>query len=180
MTVILDEIRKALKANLCYLAVTSSLSLPDICCALASPDGETTRDRYKAWCREWLKPPFPLTDVDMWKLRSGVVHQGTFGHPQNRYSRVIFTLPGSPAQGVLVSGTHVDFNPEGLREMATAKRRDPLILNSGTFCETTMDAVFKWHSVNRNDPHVLANMPRLIQLRPPRIKPYYDNYPVIA
>ena len=180
MNTILDEIRRAHKANLCYLAVTSSLSLPDLCCALASPDGETNRDKYKAWCREWLKPPFPLTDMDMWKLRSGVVHQGIFGHPQIRYSRVIFALPGSPAPSVLVRGTHVDLSPEGLKEMATAKVRDPLILDSGTFCETIMDAVSDWYSVNRNDPQVLANMPRLLQLRPRGKKPYYDSYPVIA
>ncbi|EQD56665.1 hypothetical protein B1A_11430, partial [mine drainage metagenome] len=49
METILQEIERALDAHLYYLAVAMVLTLPDICAALASADGESSGQRYRDW-----------------------------------------------------------------------------------------------------------------------------------
>ena len=95
MEMILKEIEAALAAKLYYLAVTLSLTLPDVCAALEAADGGTSSDRYKAWYTAHLGPTYGamLTADDCCSLRCGVIHQGRFGDQQHQYSRVLFTIP---------------------------------------------------------------------------------------
>lgn len=53
------EIERALDAGLFYLAVAMSLTLPDICAALESPNGEASGPKYKAWFNANLARYFP-------------------------------------------------------------------------------------------------------------------------
>ncbi len=96
MKAITSEIERALSAGLYYLALAMSLSLPDICAALESPDGETSGQRYKRWCDVWFLPCYPeLTSLDLYSLRCGVLHQGRLGHSKMQFSRVLSTVPNS-------------------------------------------------------------------------------------
>ena len=71
MEMILKEIEAALAAKLYYLAVTLSLTLPDVCAALEAADGGTSSDRYKAWYTAHLGPTYGamLTADDCCSLR---------------------------------------------------------------------------------------------------------------
>jgi hypothetical protein len=65
METILQEIDKALNAGLCYLAIAMALTVPDICAALESPNGETNGPKYKAWYNANLANRYPrITDAD--------------------------------------------------------------------------------------------------------------------
>src|ERR1022692_3417221 len=80
MEAILTEIDRALDAGLYYLAIALSLTLPDICGALESPDGGATRERFTAWYDTYLAQTYQsLTAADCYSLRCGVIHQGRFG-----------------------------------------------------------------------------------------------------
>lgn len=164
MDTILREIELALDAHLYYLAVALTLTLPDICSALESSDGETSSPQYRAWFTTNLASVYPrMTDNDCWKLRCGVLHQGRCGHPQMQYDRIIFTLP----------------NPSRALVHNTVLGR-ALNLDAVTFCHEVMQAVHNWLAAKTNDPNTSRNLPNLVHFRPNGIPPYIVGLPVIA
>lgn len=167
MEIILSQIDHALKVRLYYLAVTASLTLPDICAALESRDGESKGSRYKAWCNTWAARRFDLMDGDiMWALRNGVVHQGVLSKKSKRYDRIIFTIHG---------GIHncISEGNAGIAESA-------LTLDATTFCRDMIASVQEWYEAKKDDEAVVANLPRLLQFRPGGVMPHFFNVPVIA
>jgi hypothetical protein len=169
MEVILREIERALDAGLYYLAVASALTLPDICSALESPDGETSKAKYRAWFDTWLQATYPqISSLDIYSLRCGVVHQGTSEHARMQYSRIVFTLPNP--QGIVMQSGAI-----------SATGGVPILaVDACLFCRNLMDGVFRWYSAKRSDPSVKANMPRLLQFRPNGFPPHLIGLPLIA
>jgi hypothetical protein len=168
MEVFLDEIERALQHGLYSLAVTSALTLPDICAALESPDGETSGPAYKAWYDAWLAPQYPqLSCRDMWKLRCGVVHRGRLGHGDMQYARIIFTLP-NPRHAVL----H--------QNVFRTRAGVVLMLYTERFCRDMAEAVRRWYEAKKGDPNVTKHLPDLLQFRPTGMLPYTDGQPVVA
>lgn len=164
MDSIFHEIERALQAGLYYMAVSMALTIPDICAALESEDGETSARRYKAWCNANLANRYPrITDVDMYSLRCGVVHQGRFGHPQMQYARIIFTIPNAQRNV---------FHDNILN--------DALNLDAVTFCNDVIEAARKWFADQHNNPVVTQNAQRLVQFRPRGLAPYVVGIPLIA
>jgi hypothetical protein len=169
MEMILREIERALDAQLYYPAVVMTLTLPDICAALESPDGKTSGQKYKDWYNRYLAEVSPgMTDVDCYSLRCGVVHQGRVGHPNLRYSRIVFSLPQSAFRGSLVSG----FNA-GSDEVF-------LMLDAEQFCHAVMNQVRIWMEEKETDATVKMNLPRLVQFRPNGLPPNIAGVPLIA
>jgi len=164
MDTILADIDRAIAADLHYLAVVMSVTLPDICAALESPDGRTSQTKFMAWYDTHLSTKFRLMSArDCYSLRCGVVHQGRFGLPGKQFGRVIFTLPN--AQGIVIGQGAIN---------------DALMFNAVQFCKTVTETVRDWFAVAAHDPVVQANLPNLIQLRPAGIAPYISGAPVIA
>jgi hypothetical protein len=170
MDTILEEIRRAFGSGCFYLAITSSLTVPDICSALEAQSGRTTSSAYQRWCTEWFLRlghyDQHLTAADLWNLRCGVVHQGRMGHPGLEFRRVIFSLP---------SGNLFDLN----WLLDPADRNDPskrcLNLDARNFCRAMVEAAQAWYSARRNDPNVQANLPNLLQYRPNGLLPWIDT-----
>ena len=163
MRTILNEIEGALNANLYYAAIALTLTLPDVCAALEHPTGKSNGNRFKTWWRQNLAENYPqITDVDMWMLRNGVVHQGRFGPEGMQYSRILFTIP-NPQRNVY----H--------RNIVN----DALNLHAEIFCQDVMDAVRQWLIDKADDPTVLRNLPNLLTLRPEGMAPL-GNMPLIA
>lgn len=164
MDSLLDEVDAALDTQLYYLAVLLSLTLPDICSALESFDGETRKPRYQAWVDTWFLPEYPMmTADDLYSLRCGVVHQGRFGHRNMQFSRVIFSLP---------DGRNNVFHQNILN--------DALNLDAVQFCRDMQTAVRSWWATQATDPHVQSNIPNLMQYRPDGLSPYMIGVPVIS
>lgn len=164
MDAIFEEIRRALDARLYYLALVGTLALPDICAALESTDGQTTGPKYKAWCDQWLSARYPdITADDLWFMRCGVVHQGRAGHPKSQFARVVFTVP---------SADHSVWHNNVVN--------DALNLDIEIFCYDVIEAACQWYDTKQNDPHVLANLPRLMRYYPNGLAPYLQGMPVVA
>jgi hypothetical protein len=164
MEAITKEIQKAMDAGLYYLATMAALSLPDVCAALESPDGETSGAKYKAWYDTWMASLYPeVTNLDLYSLRCGVVHQGRLGHSKMQYGRVLFTVPNR--QGNVFHRNVIN---------------DALNLDAVTFCNDMVQCVARWYAAKKTDPNVLANLPRLVQLRPQGLAPYMVGMPLIG
>src|SRR6202040_2643279 len=97
LEIIFQDIQKALDAGLHYVAIAVTLSIPDICATLEDEPGKvwSTEKKYVAWCERNLVDRFRfLTATDIWRLRGGVLHQGSlFGHPKSRFHAVLFSIP---------------------------------------------------------------------------------------
>ena len=164
METLLGEVERALAMRLYYLASLLTLQLPDVCAALESPDGKTKPELYKAWYRTWLAPKYNrITEDDIYCLRSGVIHQGRFGHPGSQFSRVFFTLP-DPSRNIFHN------NVVG----------DALNLDLMIFCRDVIESVRTWHNAKKSDPTVQSNLQRLVQYYPNGMPPYIVGVPVIG
>jgi hypothetical protein len=164
MQVIIREIEAALDAGFYYLAIGVTLTLPDICAALESPQGRTSGPQYRTWYDNWLAAAYPMVTADyMYSLRCGLIHQGRFGQGNMQYSRILFTWP-NPQQNIF----HQNIV------------NDALNLDADTFCRDMLQAVTQWYAANHNDPNVQANLPRLLQFYPQGLAPYMVGMPLIA
>lgn len=148
---ILGDVERALGAELYYLALTLSLTLPDICAALESDNGEATGPRYKRWYNTYLAPRYPnLTDVDCYSLRNGIVHQGRLGHPKSQYDYVAFTFVKQANVAVFHGNIAIDV----------------LQLDVRIFCNDICSAVREWFNSAKENPNVKSNLPRVVRYRP--------------
>jgi hypothetical protein len=164
MEMILQEIDRATQAGLHYLAVAMALTIPDICAALESPDGQTSGPKYRAWYNANLAPQYPnISDADCWSLRCGVLHQGRYGHPNMQYGRILLTVPN--AQRNVFHNNIIN---------------DALNLDAVIFCRDVITSARRWFANHRNDAAVRANLPNLVQFRPQGIAPYMVGIPLIA
>lgn len=164
MESILLEIEKALNAKLYYLGLVMVLTLPDICTALESPKGETSKKQYMKWYDENVAAKYPnLTANDCYSLRCGVVHQGRCGHPNMQYARVLFTVPNDQK-----SGFHNNILNGALN------------LDAMIFCKDMMNRVRHWFSRVQTNQSVKVNLAHLVQFRPQGLSPYMVGMPLIA
>lgn len=167
MDAILIQIERGLDRGFHYLAVTSALTLPDICGALESADGIAHKERYKTWVEMWLLPKYPqMTSEDLYRLRSGAIHQGRFGPGGMQYDRVIFTLAGG-------SHGNISRNNGGTIDSA-------LQLSARTFCLDMTDAVRRWYAAKEHEPQVKKNIDHVLRVRPDGLAPHWVGQPLIA
>ena len=83
---LVQDIRKALENELYFVALSSALTLPDICGKTAYPDEQSSRKRYIAWYDEEIgkyeknpedKENMPyLSGEVIYNLRCSLLHEG--------------------------------------------------------------------------------------------------------
>jgi hypothetical protein len=172
---ILQDIRKAIEAKLYYLALSVTLSVPDICSTLELTWKPKDRikdvgPRYRKWCGRYLIPQYGVfTAEDCWALRGGVLHNGRlFGHPSEQYDRLVFTLPGRNMYDECVSRDNAGIPGSALQ------------LDLVTFCERMTIAARRFLAETATNPVVQQNLNNLVRYRPNGIAPHFMGTPVIA
>ena len=150
------EIKNCLLNKLWYAGLVLTLFLPDVCAALEAEDGQTNRERYKAWFDQWVGYKYPriLSADQLYYLRCGVAHQGKFEHPALTYDRIFFTLRPNG------SFFHCNvFNNE-------------LKLDIPFFCKDMVEGVDGWYLTKKNDPTVQKNYAKLVHFYPDGLAAY--------
>jgi|SRR5882762_3055501 len=91
----LKQIELAQNANLFYLSLFCSLSVPDICGALDATDGRATASRYRSWYQDHVVPRYDTLSADeAYLFRCSSLHQGSSEPDRPRdYERVVFIEP---------------------------------------------------------------------------------------
>ena len=168
---LLDQIERGIQANLYYLSLIAALSVPDMCAALSSADGQTTGAKYAAWFDQYAAPKYNgnLDGETCYQFRCSLLHQGTTQHPKSSYSRIIFLEP----QG------HPYFFHNNIFENAAA-RESVLNLDAPRFCRDIIASANDWLAANENTPIYRANFPKFIQRYPSGLRPYIDGTPIIC
>ena len=163
LEILLDEIERALDAGFFYLAVATTLTLPDICVSLVAEDGRSNGVLYKAWCDKNLGSDFGwVTGEDLYSFRCGVSHNGRFGDLKHNVARVVFALPGG-----------------GIR-LQNGRLNDAYVYSADEFCRNFMNAVRRWYDANKDDCNLAANLDRLVQYRAKGLAPYVIGVPLLA
>ncbi|TXI02835.1 MAG: hypothetical protein E6Q70_17265 [Pseudomonas monteilii] len=81
------SIRAAINHRCWYVALSSALTLPDVCGRLMEPAEKSSEKRYANWFREWMQPLYTsvvpgegerifLSGSDCYALRCSYLHEG--------------------------------------------------------------------------------------------------------
>lgn len=162
MDVITDAIYRCLNDKNYPGALFLAFTIPSICGAIESPDGQDTRDRYIAWFDRYVSG-LSLRGQDCYRFRCSLVHQGRVSHPGASFNRVIFTFP-TPS-GNMLHDNMLD---------------DALNLDIPTFCRQMIDGVGVWQSSVEDQPNYQNNLQSLVRLYPNGLAPYITGTPVIS
>lgn len=164
MEFILREIEKALDCGLYYLALQSTLTLPDICGAIQN-ETKKPGDRYKEWYRTYAVIPYPnaLTAEDCYYFRCACVHQGSTQSPKSTYKRILFIVPNNTI--TLCGYTVIN---------------DALHINIETFCRNMVFSVRRWEAQVKGTESFIRNYGKIIKLYPSGFPPYIVGIPTIT
>lgn len=111
---ILLQTENCLDAGFYYPALISCLTIPDICGALNSDNGESNGEKYSAWYNRYVLPhigdaitkvegidlPIKIKDSrlngnECYWFRCSLLHQGRTDHKKSEYDRILFIEPNS-------------------------------------------------------------------------------------
>lgn len=159
-----NQIEASLQHNLYYVALFTTLAIPDVCGAIEASDGQATPTRYKAWFDKHLGRRYVgvLTGEDCWAFRCSLLHQGSSQHPNSSYSRVLFIEPNSRIVG------HCNVI------------NDALNLDVGIFCRDMIEAGRSWLKVVESSALYAQNYSRFMHRYPNGLPPYISGIPVIS
>jgi hypothetical protein len=180
---ILDEIDKAIEAKLYYLAIVVALSVPDICACLEfDPDEPSWADKktYSKWCDENITFD-SVAGIDLYYIRSGVIHRGHFHHQKSRFNRIMFIGPESAFKAhdiMLTVNPGSSFGGIDVKDLRLEGK--VLMFDVLRFCGTVSDAARKWSIAKKNDSNVQRNLPLLVRYRPNGLPPFSVGVPTIA
>lgn len=159
MEELIREIQAAHASGLYYLALSSALTLPDICAALGTTNGETSRKRYEEWYRSNVVPPqfADLTAEECYEFRCNVLHQASSRSKitNGRYHQIIF-YAAKPREKVPRISGKVIHPPTGNYKL----------IDIGIFIGTILDATNKWWTKNQTSPVVTQNSGQLLRCFP--------------
>jgi len=159
---LLAQIEATNNAGYYYVALLSALTLPDICAALESSNGEASRDRYINWYDNNVDSG-PATGKDIYAFRCSLLHQGRTSHPKSSFSRIIFIEPGS--------NTNTFHNCVVI---------DALLIDVQLFVSDLLAATRQWLVSARNSETFKKNFAAFVARHPEGIKPYMIGVPIIG
>ncbi len=162
---LLNQIRMSLDSHLFYMALFVALTLPDICGAIESENGEASSEKYIRWFNTYISPRYNgwLTGEDCYQFRCSLLHQGTSQHPRARYARVIFVEP--TLQNIVMHCNILN---------------DALNLDLNIFCRDVIMGVEQWLQNYEGTNRYNENYSRFMRRYPEGLAPYIVGIPVIS
>lgn len=162
---LVDELKQCFSNNLYRIALNTALTVPDVCSALESDDGQTKNKRYKSWVNKYVSPKYNgvINGEDIYKLRCAALHQGKLNHDYPDFEKILFQLP-SPDNNIIVCG----------------KLDGALLLNLKTFIDCIIKGYEQWEIDNKNNEYLPINLDKMIKLRQDGLVPYIGGCPILC
>ncbi len=166
---LIKQIEHAVQTGIYYLALYASLTLPDICGAMESEDGQAHKQKYIGWFDKYVASSYiacgqpTLTGKVCYFYRCAVLHQGRAQHPKLNFKRILFVEPGAT--------TNVFHNNV---------LNDALHINVSIFCTDILRGAHTWIQVADQLANYKKNYPLFMQRYPHGLAPYIQGIPVIA
>lgn len=185
---LVDQIENGTKAGFYFLSLSGALTIPDICGAIASPDGCAKGKRYADWFETWVRPVHhqndypsgqfpnhlsdrdradlhPLTGWACYDFRCKMLHQARLdGIDQDLpYHRVLFLEPNA-----IHFRSHYD------------TLNDALCIDVEFFCSEMAQGYRRWKRATAGEGVVQQNLERTVRRFPDGIPPYHRGSPIIG
>lgn len=166
MEELLYQLKTAIDNNLYYLALYTTLTLPDICSSLASNDQKQSGKQYIEWYNKYAfgKCSSRLDGYSCYKFRCSSLHEGNTQDKRIGYSRILFVEPSATNGSI--------FHDNVLN--------DALNIDLKAFCYGMIDAVMQWLSEVQNDPNFISNYSKFMKRYPKGIPPYIVGTSIIS
>lgn len=163
---LINQIRKGLDNDMYYLSLYVSLTLPDICGAIESNNGEASGEKYKKWFNEYVGNNYInfFDGDDCYYFRCSLLHQGSSQHGKSKYERVIFIEP-----------TKLNGNVFHMNIL-----EDVINIDVRIFCEDIINGVEVWLAKNENLDNFKKNNNKYMKRHPNGLAPYIVGIPVIS
>lgn len=170
MLELIAQTRKALDADLYYIALFSALAVPDICGAIESNDGEATGARYRAWYGQHVTPRYSTLSADeCYHYRCTALHQGRSEPAKAKdYDRVVFIEPNAAQR--------IHINAKRMR----ASGGVAIMIHMEDLVESILTAAEQWISVSRGTEPFQTNYDRFMHRHPNGFPPFVQGLPVIT
>lgn len=156
---LIQEIKTAHATGLYQVALSSALSIPDVCAALESSNGETSRKLYIEWYLKNVIPPkfADLTAEECYEFRCKALHQAS-SHSKitnGRYHQIIF-YAAKPGENVPRISGKVIHPPTG----------EYKLIDLDIFIGAVLEAAIKWWTAHQNTAIVVHNSKQLLRCFP--------------
>ena len=156
------SIRTALKASDWYGALTTALTLPDICGRMETPNDGSNR-RYARWFSEWVEPAYTmdiggqkhvfLSGNDCYALRCSLLHEGGENIEEQRAREALDNF-------------HFIMPPPNGNCFHKIQSNQSLLLQVDIFCKDVADAVDKWSASDKvKEPEIKQRLQNLLTIR---------------
>ena len=170
MQTLIAQIKQSANSPAYYLTLFAALTLPDICSAMTSCNGEANRSRYIAWFDEYVAPKYVVgpdqspsfSGENCYFYRCSILHQGSSQHPKNSYSRVLFVEPN---ERVFLHNNVIN---------------DTLNLDIRRFCLDICESAETWLAAAQATDQYQANYQKFMRRYPEGLPPYIVGIPLIA
>jgi hypothetical protein len=161
----INQVRICSQSELYQLSLFASLSIPDICGALASNDGLAKGHRYIKWFDKYVGYKYEgfLTGKDCYKFRCSLLHQGSTFHKDSSYKRIIFVEPNNR-----IGYFHCNISEGALN------------LDIRTFTEDIIAGAEQWLIENEKTENYKKNNKKFIRRYPNGYPPHFVGVPVIT
>lgn len=161
MEELISSINKSLQDGNFYSALFLAITMPSICGALESTDGQDTPEKYIDWYERYMPSSF-LTGLDCYGFRCGLLHLGTANFRKDSEQpirRVIFVF-------------QFNINNNLINEAVQ--------FNGFTFCQSIIDGVRKWLNEVKDNKNFVEHSKNLIIFYPGGLHPYIMGIPVVG
>ncbi|MEK6848209.1 MAG: hypothetical protein AABX65_01090 [Nanoarchaeota archaeon] len=147
---IIEELEILLGQKLYASSLILAFMIPDICAAISSENGESTKNKYKTWFKEYMKKYERHFNGDnAWNYRCALLHQGKLKHPKSDYSSVYFTI-----------SQNIKFH----NCIAYINKQKYYICDIEYFCRDVIGAYKNWHDVEKNKINYKRNMADVVKI----------------
>ncbi len=148
--ILLNQIEKCLQADLYYVAIMTSLVIPDIGGAVDSANGKTDQKKYVNWFDKYAKRAYMgkvgLSGGQCYYLRCSMLHQGITEHKKIKARFVSFESLNIPPNFI-----SIDTNKE-------------VMIEPKNFCNSMIYAAYNWLEDVHNSDLFKKNMNSFMSL----------------
>ncbi len=168
MKELLFQLQHSLDQDHYYLCLFVALTIPDICGAISSDNGEANGQKYRDWYTQYVYPTFnTLTAEECYHYRCTALHQGKSIPNKNKdYHRIIFLEPNQRSR---ISVNRIKTPSE------TA-----IMIDLRSFVEAMIQATNGWLKVNESADNYKKNYTSFMQRYPNGFGQFVKGFPVIT
>jgi len=162
---LVDQMQQASDAGLYFAALTVALTLPDICGACASQNGQASGSKYRAWLEQNADTFGPRDAQTLYEFRCSLLHQGSAQHRSGTRFAFIEPAPGAPQ----------------LHNMSTDVAGEIVTwISVPRFVEEMATGVTRWLDAHGHTTLVQRNLERFVRRRPEGLPPHVRGAPVVS